>query len=350
MCQSKGNCHMGKIERLKMAFVGCGLIARSHWKGVQEHAPRVEVTAAVDTDRKRADEMAAQTGGKPFYSLEEALEEGNFDAVDIMLPHNQHEAATVQAFAAGKHVLLEKPMSTTLASCDRILAAAATAGTLFMVAEQSEYWPDAVAIRQLIRDGALGDIVTARATFGGHTPFPLGDSPKPWRYDKEISGGGIVIDGGAHWIRPLRMWLGEIDEVVAVLGHPVAEMEGESLARALFRFESGVVAVFDALRAGFEVGPREDFRITGTAGEIVIEKGREGRVLFFDRDTPKGRDIMPEGKGHKAGFGLELDDFSYAVLEGRPLAAGPEYSLGELRTALAMYRSAESRRWEKVWD
>ena len=340
---------MEKAERLKMAFVGCGLIARSHWKGVKQHARRIEVTAAVDTNRERADEMATQTGGRAFYGLEEALEKGDFDAVDIMLPHNQHEAAAVRSFAAGKHVLLEKPMSTTLASCDRILAAAEKAGTVFMVAEQSEYWPDAVAVRQLIRDGALGDIITARALFGGHTPFPLGDGPRPWRYDREVAGGGIAIDGGAHWIRPLRMWLGEIDAVVAVLGYPVAEMEGESLVRALLRFESGVVAVFDGLRAGFEVGPREDFRVTGSAGEIVIEKGRKGRVLFFDRDTPKGREIMAEGKGHEMGFGLELDDFAHAVLEGCPLAAGPEYSLGELRTALAMYRSAESRQWEKVW-
>ncbi len=218
-----------------------------------------------------------------------------------------------------------------------------------MVAEQSEYWPDAVAVRQMIRDGALGDIVTARACFGGHTPSPLGNKPKPWRYDREVSGGGLVIDGGAHWIRPLRMWLGEIDEVVAVLGYPVPEMEGGSLARALLRFESGVVAVFDAVRAGFQAGPREDFRITGNIGEIVIEKGREGRALFFDRETPAGREIVTGGKRREIAFGLELDDFAHAVLEGRPPVAGPEHSLGELRTALAMYRSAESRQWEKVW-
>lgn len=235
---------MERTEQLKMAFVGCGLIARAHWKGVREYAPLIKVTAVIDTDRERAEEMAAKTGGRAFYSLEEALAGGDFDAVDIMLPHNQHEATAVRAFGAGKHVLLEKPMSTTLESCDRILAAAKAAGTVFMVAEQSEYWSDAVAVRQLIRDGALGDIITARSIFGGSTPFPLGDSPKPWRYDKEVAGGGIVIDGGSHWIRPLRMWLGEIDEVVATLGYPLAEMDGESLARALCRFKSGAVAVF----------------------------------------------------------------------------------------------------------
>ncbi|NKB67403.1 MAG: hypothetical protein GKR89_10110 [Candidatus Latescibacteria bacterium] len=338
------------MERLKLAFIGCGLIARQHLQGLQAHAPLIDLTAAVDNDPQAADKMAAATGAQAFYSLEEALEKGDFDAVDIMLPHNQHEAAALQCFAAGKHVMLEKPMSTTIPSCDRILAAAAQAGTLFMIAEQAEYWADARAVRQLVRDGALGELITAQALFGGSARAPLDEEPKPWRYIKEITGGGLAIDGGSHWLRPLRMWLGEIDEVVAVLGYPCADMEGESLARALCRFEGGATAVFDVIGAGFERGPREEFRLTGSKGEVVIEKGRDGRVLFFDKETPQGRDILPQGKGREVAFGLELDDFSHAVLEGRPLAAGPEYALGELRTALAMYRSVESRCWEKVWD
>ncbi len=339
--------------QLRLAFVGCGGIAQSHWQGIQHHASRVQVTAVIDSHPEQARQMAALTGAPPFDCLEAALAADDFDAVDIMLPHHLHEEVALQAFAAGKHVLLEKPMSTTLDSCDRILAAAEAAGTVFMVAEQAEYWPDAVAIRQLIGAGALGELVTASALFGGNTPVPLGSTPRPWRYDLKAAGGGITIDGGAHWIRPLRMWLGEIDEVLATVGHPVAEMEGESLARALFRFQSGVVAGFAAMSAGFEVGPKEEFRITGTLGEIVVYWGGSGRVVFFDRQTPQGRDLppdlLPHGKNREAAFGLELDDFCHAVLEGRSLAAGPEVSLGELRTGLAMYRSAQTRNWEKVW-
>lgn len=342
---------MTNAGKLKLALVGCGGIAEKHWKGVQEQATRIAVTGAVDTDRERADAMAARTGGQSFYSLEDALARGDFDAVDIMLPHNQHEAAATQSFAAGKHVLLEKPMSTDLPSCGRIMAAARAAGTVFMVAEQSEYWPDAVAVRQMIRDGLLGDIVTASASFGGNAPRPLGDKPRPWRFIKEIAGGGMVMDGGAHWIRPLRMWFGEIQEVVGVIGHPVQEMEGESLARALMRFESGVVAVFDARRAGFQPSRRDEFRITGTRAEIVSEKGRHGRVLFFDRDTPDGREIVTnKHAGRQTAFGRELEDFARVVLDGGTPAATAEYSLGELRTALALYRSHETIRWEKVWD
>jgi UDP-N-acetyl-2-amino-2-deoxyglucuronate dehydrogenase len=331
-----------------IAFIGCGGIAQAHWRGIQTHAPQLRVTAVVDIDPARAAEMAEKTGGRAFTSLEAALDQGDFDAVDIMLPHNVHEQVAVMAFAAGKHVVLEKPMATTLDGCERILAAARKAGTVFMVAEQSQHWPSAVKAQQLIQDGAIGEIVTAKASFGGRAGSAWGRNV--WRYDKQITGGGICIDGGLHWIRPLRMWLGEIEEVVAVLDYPLREMEGESLAHALFRFKSGKVAVYEALRAGAVDAPGQDFRVTGTEGIIVIEKGRGGRALLYDREHHQGCEIVAAGETHDSAFGLELADFTRAVLDGTPLAAGPEESLGDLRTVLAMYRSAQSRQWEKVWD
>ena len=201
----------------------------------------------------------------------------------------------------------------------------------------------------MLQEGAVGEVITARAYFGGRVGTGWGS--KPWRYDKAITGGGICIDGGSHTIRPLRMWFGEIDEVVAITGHPLAEMEGESLARALFRFSSGMVVGFDALRAGSFHGPGEEFRITGAQGELVIEKGKNGRLVRYTREHPDGEVILDnKNEGRNAAFGYELLDFQRAVLEGKPTETTIEYSMGELRTALAIYRSAESRQWEKVWD
>jgi predicted dehydrogenase len=340
---------MRDSAKLKIALVGCGGIAQAHWRGIQAHATQLVVSAVVDTDPDRAQAMAKQTGGQPFTSLESALAEGDFQAVDIMLPHNQHEAAAVSAFAAGKHVVLEKPMSINLESCARILDAARQAGTVFMVAEQAHYWPDARQVQQLIQAGAIGEILTARAFFGN--PAPTSGGPKPWRYDLALAGGGITIDGGAHWLRPLRMWLGEVAEVTAVTGRPLTEMEGESLTRAILRFASGVVASFDALFAGAFIGQGEEFRVTGTQGELIIERGLHGRLLLYNKEYPEGEVLLTnKWEGRNASFGYELADFTQAVLTGTPLAAPPEYSLGELRTALAIYRSAKSRQWEKVWE
>ena len=84
-----------------------------------------------------------------------------------------------------------------------------------------------------------------------------------------------------------------------------------------------------------------------SAGEIVIDWS--GVPILFDAETPKGRPIG-EGGGYFASYPGEFADFAQAILHGRPPAAGPASALGELRVALALYRSVESRRWEPVWE
>jgi UDP-N-acetyl-2-amino-2-deoxyglucuronate dehydrogenase len=337
------------VRKLELAFVGCGAVADLHLSGIQTGASeRVDVTAAVDPNPGAASRIAEKTGARTFRSLEEALEAGGFEAVDLMLPHALHEAAAIAAFDAGLHVLLEKPMSVTVESCERILAAARRAGTVFMVAENSHYWPEVTRARELIDAGAIGEVLTIRACANSpllREPFYRGE--RPWRFDAAQTGGGICIDVAPHWIRPLRLLLGEVDEVVATLDRPVAEMEGESFVRALLRFYSGKVATFEAatLDQGI-LAPDAMFRITGTRGEIVIETTGGGRLVLYDERNRGG--LPEEPRGYFASFGLEIDDFAAAVLEGKQLEAGPEWAVQDLRVSLAMVRSGASRRWEQV--
>lgn len=333
-------------QRLKLALVGCGAISAWHRSGLKS-VPDIEVTTCVDVDPARAREAAADTGAEVYTSLDRALADGDFDAVDLMLPHALHEAVALRAFEAGRHVILEKPMAPTVDACERILAAARKAGTVFMVAENSQYWPEVRIAEELIVDGSIGDVVTARAQlfFPPMEVYYGGD--RPWRFERGAMGGGVSIDTGPHYIRPLRMWLGEIDEVVAAMEHPFERMEGESLARALFRFRSGVVASFDLLLTAGAIAPQEMFRITGTHGEIVIGAG----VELYDEDHRRGvtiKESVPQG--YMLSYAGQFADFANAVLRGSELAAGPEVSVGELRTALAMERSSQTRRWEKVWE
>lgn len=340
---------MTRQRVLRLALVGCGNIARAHWHGIRHHVPELQVVAAVDANPQRAAAMAERTQSRPFSSLSEALASIDIDAVDIMLPHDLHEAVALEAFAAGKHVVLEKPMAQDLAACERILAAARKAGSVFMIAEQSQYWPDVHRAKALLDAGAIGNLVSARAYFVDNLRRDPAD-PVPWRFRLARAGGGISMDGGLHWIRPLRILLGDVDAVVAVTGRPVADMEGESYAQAILRFRGGATAHFECLLTESPVGPVQDFRLTGTRGELVIERGAEGRLMCFDAAAPTGREVARTSPGRLDSFGFELADFVAAVLDGKPLAASPEYSLGDLRTALAMYRSAASGRWESVWD
>jgi predicted dehydrogenase len=334
-------------DTLKLALVGCGAISAMHLIGLRDGAKRTQVTAVVDTDRAKAEAVAKQTGARVFTSIDDALRNGDFEAVDLMLPHDLHEEIACHCFAAGRHVLLEKPMAPTPDSCAHILETAARVGTVFMVAENAQYWPEVLTAKRMLDDGAIGEVVTARAAifFPPMEMYYGGD--RAWRMEKRSAGGGIAMDTGSHWIRPLRMWLGEVDEVVAALGRPFERMEGESLARALLRFESGAVAVFDALLTEGGIAPDSLFRITGKQGEITIDG--MGRVKLYDGTDPKGQ-VVGEPGGYMRSYAGEMADFERAVLDRKPLDAGPESSLGELRTALAMVRSGESRRWEKVWE
>ena len=394
---------------LKLALIGCGRISQQHFNGIRVVcSDLVTVTAVVDTSLARATEMQAgvsAAGGSAavYTDVATALAEGDFEAVDIMLPHHLHLPVTCQCFDAGKHVLLEKPMAHNLEDAEKILAAAAAAqgnGLVFMMAENSQYWPEVVAAKEIIATGAIGRLLSARAVFNG--TFNAGDdstvthadvtssyavmdgdnsvpADRPWRFDKEATGGGIVIDGGAHWIRPLRMLMGEVEAVTGVTGTPFDKMEGESLGRALLRFENGTVGYLECSFGPQVYGPDQSWRVMGTAGEIIIDgKG----VCLYNKDHPHGKDVFetPEeyGRfealgvdvsfeglamplaGYHASFGHEIGDFAAVVKQGKSPAvptdaslaerSQAEHSLGEMRTALALYRAAQSGQWEKVWD
>jgi UDP-N-acetyl-2-amino-2-deoxyglucuronate dehydrogenase len=332
---------------LQTAVVGCGAISHWHLDAIDRAGIPITVTAAIDPDAMQAQRVADRTGGVAYASLADALANRDFDAAIIAVPHHLHEPIAIEALDAGLHVMLEKPLAPTIAASERILGAARAAGTVLMVAENAQYWPEVLTVRDLIADGAIGDVITARAV----TFFPaLGDfygGNKPWRFDAAAAGGGVVIDTGSHWLRPLRVWLGEVDEVVAALGHPYHEMQGESLCRALLRFESGTVAVFDAMLTTGAIANQPLFTVTGTKGECTVEGS--GWVKLHDGSDWKGTKVGDRG-GYLLSYEGELRNFAAAVLDGRPLAATAEYALGELRLALAMYRSAETKQWEKVWS
>ncbi|MEM9566001.1 MAG: Gfo/Idh/MocA family oxidoreductase [Actinomycetota bacterium] len=344
-------------RRLRMALVGCGGIAAAHLDAAARVGARVEVTAVVDPDPTRRAAFVERTAAPGFADLGEALARGGdrFDAVDVMVPHDLHETVTVEALRAGKHVLLEKPMAIDLDACGRILAEARRRPELvFLVAEQSQFWPDVVEAARLIREGAIGRPLFGRACYwdpGVLVRDLADDEPVPWRYRVARAGGGLAVDGGAHWIRPLRMMLGEVESVVAVTGRHVERMEGESWLQALLRFRSGVSATFEAFASTEAMAPAELFRVTGTEGELVIPGPDfvDAELRLHNRDHPGGASVLAIPRGREDSYGVELADFADAVLDGATPAATAEESLGELRTAIAIHRSMGSKRWEPVW-
>ena len=208
-----------------------------------------------------------------------------------------------------------------------------------MVAENAQYWPEVLTVRDLIDDGAIGEVVTARAA----TFFPaLGDfygGDRPWRFDRAAAGGGVVIDTGSHWLRPLRDMAGRGRRGRRRARPPApatwrasrcaARCCGSSRARSR---RSTRCSTTGAHRDPAAVHRhRHDRRADGRGlglGEAVGRHRLEGHARWASRAATCSRTKR------------ELADFAPAVLHGTPPAAPAEYALGELRLALAMYRSA----------
>ena len=333
------------MNGLRLGLVGCGAIAQWHARALQS-TKRTTVTACVDVSTERADHLAELTGGTACSTITEALAIG-VDALAILVPHHLHQDLVTEALRAGVHVALEKPMAPSPQACEQILAVAAQhPDRVFMLTENAQYWPEVLIAQELIRNGAIGDIITARSWHNfGITPefYPSQDS---WRFQAAQAGGGVALDTGSHWMRPLRMILGEIDEVVGVTSRIQEKMEGESLVRALCKFQSGVVASFDVMLATGAVALQPHFQFTGTKGEIVISA--LGEVRLFDGSDWQGT-VMGTGNYMDSYIGV-WNDFEAAVLDNKPLEADAQYSLGEVRAALAITRSAQTHQWEKVWS
>ena len=336
-------------KKLKLALLGCGRIAQVHWRGLAESAGHsIHVSACIDIFLPRAEEMAAKLSaatGEPcaaFGSLAEAAASpaAEFEAVDIMLLHHQHEAAALEAFALGLHVLLEKPMSITPESCAKIVAAANAASAdrpggkkVFWIAEQEQYAPAVLTAQRLIREGLIGETVTLHTmgAAGGQRHAPRGGGggqgavlaaagmpsysavlpgeelvrsgaklARSWRADKALAGGGVIIDGGSHTIRPMRLLMqphcGEVEAVAAVTEAFNPESEGENFTRTMMRFQNGQVATLEMGGVpGAVYGPEPwRHRVLGTLGEVrVLADSAAGHVepdvVLFNADHPDGK-------------------------------------------------------------
>lgn len=358
---------------LTVCMVGCGNISSYHVDAIAASpAPRrVTITCVVDPDPSRSAALAKlivqKLGGevpKTFDSLEAALAadpDGTlFAAVDVMVPSweteelgDLHEHVGTQVLKASRHLLLEKPITVTSAAGERLIATHQQycPDKVFMVAENAQYWPEITATAKLLAEGAIGDVLSARAKYweSAMGEWAVDYLPGSWRCDEsKLPAASFTFDGGTHWIRPLRMWFGEVSDVVGVMGTAVPHMAGPSMSQHVFRFESGKAAGFESMLAPTAISDQPFFQIQGSAGEIVIDGFGGGARLYTadDSDEVTCKEICKEG--WDAGYVHEYADFVAAVLDGRPLAAGAESALQDLRVTEAMVQSDKEMAWVGV--
>lgn len=224
---------------IQIAVVGTGIIGRRHTEAVAA-SEECELCAVCDIREEAAAELAAAYGVPYMTDYREIVTKTDAEAVILNLPHWLHAPAAVYFLEQGLHVLVEKPMANTVAECDRMIAAAEKSGRKLAVGHLQRFFAANRRVRALCRSGELGELCMFRE-YRSINYFSE-DRPK-WFLDPALSGGGIVMNYGAHALDKLFYVTGHRSAAVsAVLGNRKNALGIEGHAQFLLRLPDGVGA------------------------------------------------------------------------------------------------------------
>jgi UDP-N-acetyl-2-amino-2-deoxyglucuronate dehydrogenase len=314
-----------------LVLFGCGWIARRHAAA----ARRVGVPLLVASrDLARARAFAREFGAADaFGAYEAAAHDPRANAAVVCTPHDRHCADTLLALGAGLHVLVEKPIAPTVEEADRMIAAAQAAGRVLMVAENFHFMPAFRHVHALVTSGAIGPLRAIHLVARGYR------QQSGWRLVSGAAGGGVLIDGGIHYVHILRWWGGEVRRLFALRPPQTVDLGGEDAVDLLAELPDGVVG-FVSNSLGATGVPRVQWSsVTGADGTIFADN--RGRfVLLRPRGRTRLRLFRRDSRGHEA----MLRAFGEAVGSGRLPETDGASGRRDLAIVLAAYRSVAERR------
>lgn len=333
-------------KTVRFGIVGCGMIARFHMRAIQSAAPQAEAVACCSGREDAAQAFARQYGLNVFPSLEAMLADPGVDAVCLCTPSGLHTEQAIQAMRAGKHVVVEKPMSLTLEDADRLISTAAETGLKVCVISQFRFQPAIQAVKQALDAGQFGRVTSARLS------MPYYRSPEyyksgGWRGTWAMDGGGALMNQGIHGVDVFRYLLGPVRRVWGLARTLLHDIEVEDTAAAALEFASGALGVLEGTTACSPGYPRT-IEIRGSSGSVLLE---EDAILRWDLPCPCP---LPIGQGAEGaacarpedisaeGHARQLRNFTDAVLHGTPLLLDAAGGRAALEIILAIYRSSHT--------
>ena len=320
---------MSKPARLRLAVIGLGMASTPHARSLADLNDRVEVAAVFSPSLQRREAFAAKWGFPVRDSMEAILSDSSISAVLLLTPPNTHLELVQQAAAAGKHILLEKPLDISFARSEQLVKTAEDAGVKLAVVLQNRFRPTCERLSALIAEGRLGTIVSASARTNNWRPQSYYD--QPGRGTRARDGGGVLLTQAIHTLDLLVAFAGLPTEVKAYCTtSPVHRMETEDLAMAAIRFADGAIGNITATTCAYPGFP-DAIDIIGTKGMARLEGGQlEVRfhdgpdVSLNDGTAGNGAGADPMAFSHEHHRAL-LADFCDALASGRaPRVSGRE--------------------------
>jgi len=322
------------MSRLVVGLIGLGPGAEPHAKCLLELADRVEVRAAASRTADRAAAFAARFGFPVTTDIDAVIADPAIEAVLVLTPPAAHLEIAARCFAAGKHVLVEKPLELSVARGAALVAAGRTSGRRLGVVLQHRFRPGSVRLRAVLAEGTLGEVQAGWMTVPWWRPQAYYDVPG--RGTMARDGGGVLLTQAIHTLDLFRSLVG-VSAVVAaqIATTAVHVMETEDYATALVRLGHGAPGTIAATTAAYPGGP-ERIEIIGTRGtaslvggglRVALIDGAE-EVLAAEGPTGSGANIMD--------FPIDahlalLTDFIDAIAAGRDPAVTGEEALASQR-------------------
>jgi predicted dehydrogenase len=312
---------------VRVAVVGCGTAARHiHLPNLRRVGDAVDVVAFASRSASSAEATRELWGsGDVTDRWEDAVARDDVDAVVIAAPNAVHAPVAIAAAEAGVHVLVDKPMARTVAEADAMIAAAHAAGTVLVPFQNTRFAPPFAEAARLVASGAVGSVTGVRAVFGHAGPQHWAPDAA-WFFERDVAGGGCLVDLGVHVVDLVRAVTG--DDIVAVAAMLAGE-EGdvETDAQLVVRLGRGGTGTIHASWRS-RPGPDHVLTVIGTEGTLHLDS-RTPLTLLPLTGRPERVDVP-------AAAGDPLDEFLAAVRHER----APSVTALDGRAAVAVVEAA----------
>ena len=343
------------MDKINVGFIGLGRISDLHALGYRDN-PEARIYGVSTRTEETARQKQAEWGAEKYYlDYHDMLADPNIDAVEILTPQKLHEPMVLEAAAAGKHIMVQKPMTIDLPSANRMLTAVAASDRVYKVIENYIFYPPLQRAKAMIDNGVIGDPINLRIKFisGSSGGWEIDPRTWEWRLQENIEGRGMqTFDHGHHMWCLAWYLLGEIDRVFAWIDS--ADGIVDCPANIIWKYKDGIrygscdyTHCWDMNMPSKYYANDEWFEITGSRGIILVNRAtgnlKSGPVLsHFDGSRWNHFDNLDSDWA--AGFRNATHNF-IAAIHGReePLLNG-EQARDILKIALAIIRSSNERR------
>ena len=337
-----------------MALFGTGEIAPRHAKAIAA-TDGLSLRAVVSRSLDRASRLAERFGAAALTRADEALARPDVGAIAVVTEHDRHLPLLEAAAAAGRHVVVEKPIGCDVPATRRALDACDAAGVTVACVFQRRFEPALVAVRDAVESGRAGRPIGVELSMVWRRDAAYFESA--WRGDPDRAGGGVMMMQAIHFVDAARWLLGEIAEVSGATGRARGLADVEDVAAAAMRFDNGAVgSLFATTAAAGALRNRAAFHFE--RGSVVLEAGHvlsssipaDGNRPAPARSSRGGWRhrlarrlpwrLVPREAGPKGTFRDVYRDFVAAVRDGRPPRSSGRDALRSVEAVQALYRAA----------